>query len=81
MGNRSNGVMSTKKRLLLTKNELAELLEVTPRTIERWVISGKLPKPRFDQPPRWLTKTIQNWLENGEERLDEYFSRFENVSK
>jgi transposase len=73
--------MSTKKRLLLTKNELAELLGVTPRTIERWVISGKLPTPRFDQPPRWLTPTIKNWLENGAERLDEYFSHLEKCSK
>jgi len=73
--------MSTKKRLLLTKNELAELLEVTPRTIERWVINGKLPGPRFDQPPRWLTATIQKWLEGESEKLDEYFAQFENVSK
>lgn len=73
--------MSTKKRLLLTKNELAELLEVTPRTIDNWTRSGKLPRPRFDQPPRWLTVTIQKWLEADAEKLDEYFAQFEKVSK
>lgn len=73
--------MSTKKRLLLTKNELAELLEVTPRTIDRWVKCEKLPRPRFDQPPRWLTATIQKWLEADAEKLDEYFAQFEKVSK
>jgi excisionase family DNA binding protein len=72
--------MSTKKRLLLTKNELAELLAVTPRTIDNWVRNGKLPNPRFDKPPRWLTATIQKWLECGGERLDDYFTQFQKVS-
>lgn len=68
--------MSTKKRLLLTKAEMAELLEVTPRTIDNWVRRGKLPRPRFDQPQRWLVATIKNWLEDDGPNLDEYFAGY-----
>lgn len=76
------GVMSTKKRLLLSREELAELLEVTPRTIDNWLARGRLPKPRFDSPPKWFVTTIEQWLsEDGKHDLGDYFADYTKTTK
>lgn len=61
--------MSTKKRLLLTKNELAELLGCSVRTLNRKIADGaidrgELPKRFSDTPSRWLTETVKQWMES-----------------
>lgn len=51
----------------LTKKEVAELLKVSTRTVERNCASGKIPKPFYvgERSPRWSAKAIYA-LANGE---------------
>lgn len=55
--------VSSIRRLVLTQQELAVAFDVSPRTIRRWVLSAKLPPPQFENPPRWISKSVQVWLE------------------
>ena len=46
-----------------TKEELAAELGKSPRTIERWVRLGIIPKPvRLGATPYFHVPTIQSWL-------------------
>ncbi len=56
--------VSSMKRLVLTQQELAIAFDVSAQTIKRWVESGKLPPPHFNNPPRWISKSFRVWLEN-----------------
>jgi len=46
-------------RPLLTKSDLARRFNATPRTLERWINQGKLPRPiRVKAGPRWRPEDI-----------------------
>ena len=47
---------------LLTREELAEYLKVSPRQVDK--IRGKLPSPIYvGRLPRWPMSKIQEWLD------------------
>ena len=48
---------------LMTVDELAEYLSVTPDTIYRKVRTGEIPSIRVGRLLRFPKKTIENWLE------------------
>lgn len=49
---------------MLTKHELAELLRVHPRTIERLVLAGQLPRGwRVGRQVRWLRDEVISFLD------------------
>lgn len=51
---------------LLTKTDVAELLQVSPRTVENLVNSGRLPKPVYvGRLPRWRPELIHEAFANG----------------
>ena len=58
---------------ILTKQELAEFLEVSERTIERWVVERAipfiiLPKRGRKSTVRFLKSTILLWLKKNEHK-------------
>ncbi len=48
---------------LLTKQDLAAALQVTPRTISKWVHAGWIPAPIYVAPqaPRWCPCEFERW--------------------
>lgn len=54
-------------RLLLWKRDLAHILGVGIRTLERMISGGEIPPPdrRLRGRPAWLARTIHEWAENG----------------
>ena len=51
---------------LLTVRELAKMLNVSQRSIYRWVDAGRMPKPiRLASLQRWELRTIQEWIDAG----------------
>ncbi len=50
-------------RLLLWKKDLAQMLGVSLRTLERMISSGEVPPPnkRLRGRPAWLAATIHEW--------------------
>ena len=63
------GEVTTERSLpeLLTLGDLAELLRLNRRTIQRMASGGKLPKPiRLSaRCTRWRREEIVEWLESG----------------
>jgi predicted DNA-binding transcriptional regulator AlpA len=58
---------------LLTKKQLARALNVSERTIERWLQAGTAP-PTIRLPSgglRWRWGTVRAWLEARGDRLEE----------
>ena len=54
------------EKLTLTKQEFAEQLGVSPKTIDRLRAAGKLPPPLPGlHHPRWARVVILRWLESG----------------
>jgi excisionase family DNA binding protein len=52
--------------LVVDTHELASLLGVSKRHIERMDAAGKLPKPkRLGRTKRWLRAEIDRWVETG----------------
>lgn len=52
--------------VLLTVDELSELLKVSKRTIWRMRSSGQIPKPvRIGGGVRWRQSEIENWIKKG----------------
>jgi predicted DNA-binding transcriptional regulator AlpA len=51
---------------LVTDDDVAVWLGVTPRTIWVWTRNGKFPQPvklgKARAPKRWLTESIENWI-------------------
>lgn len=49
---------------LLGVNDVADLLSIGRRTVERMRSAGKLPRPdlHVGRLPRWQTATIRGWL-------------------
>lgn len=54
-------------RLILWKRDIAEMLGVGMRTLERMIARGEVPAPdrRLRGRPAWLTETIHGWAANG----------------
>ena len=52
---------------LITKADLAELLRVDRRTIDRMRSRGELPKPALfiGRAPRWTAVAVNDWIEGG----------------
>jgi excisionase family DNA binding protein len=52
---------------LLTIEEVADQLQVTPRTIERWIVSREIPPPiRIGRRVRrWKVDELQEWIDGG----------------
>ena len=47
---------------LLTRDQLAEYLQVSPRQVDK--IRGKLPRPVYvGRLPRWPLSRVKDWLE------------------
>lgn len=56
-------VTTSSPDVLLTKSDVAKLLQVTPRTIENLLRAGRLPQPmRLGSHPRWLQSHLTEWL-------------------
>ena len=55
------------ERLVYRLDELAELLGVSRRTIERERSAGRFPKPdlQIGKAPLWKPTTIQGWIDRG----------------
>lgn len=52
--------------LVISAEQLAELLEISERTLWRLVSSGKLLKPvRFGGNTRWRFSEVMQWLDEG----------------
>lgn len=50
----------------LTVAELATMMNVSSRTIHRWVDAGSMPKPvRLGNIVRWNRDEITRWIESG----------------
>jgi len=53
-------------RLLLSANQVAELLGVSVRTLWRLLSAGKLPAPvRLGGSVRWRNADIRQWIDEG----------------
>ena len=52
---------------MLTRDDIADILQCNPRTIDRLRSSGKLPKPDFRSGRllRWRHETIERWISRG----------------
>ena len=52
--------------ILLTTDDVARMLQVTPTTVRAWTRDGKLPKPFYiSTRPRWNAVEITEWLSRG----------------
>ena len=59
--------------VLLTKRQLARTLQVSPRTIDRWVQSGKIPEScriQIGSVVRFRKDVTLNWIDTGCGRSD-----------
>lgn len=52
---------------LITKKKLAEMLSVSPRTLQRMLSAGKIPSPvqLGRKMIRWRVNEIKNWIAAG----------------
>ncbi len=52
--------------LLVDTNKVAELLNLSPRTVWRLLSAGKLPKPvRIGRSVRWSLTKLESWIAEG----------------
>lgn len=66
---------TTPDSLLVSAVSLAKLLQVSTRTLWRLRSSGRLPKPvQVGGSLRWRTREVQDWIDAGCPRLDEWES-------
>jgi hypothetical protein len=47
---------------LLEADELAALLRINVRTLRRWRIEGRVPRPLRGKPLRWSRTAVELWL-------------------
>lgn len=51
---------------LITLEELAGILHLSPRTLQRKLSAGELPKPiRIGRSIRWQVTAIRKWIQDG----------------
>jgi len=48
-----------------TPKQIAETLQVTPRTVQRWITSGVLPAYRFGRSVRIANEDFETFVANG----------------
>jgi len=48
-----------------TPKQIAKTLQVTPRTVQRWITSGALPVHRFGRAVRIASKDFETFIANG----------------
>ena len=59
-------VAPTQLIAMLTVQDVAEILQCSPRTIYRHADSGRMPAPtKIGALVRWPRKTVENWLADG----------------
>jgi excisionase family DNA binding protein len=52
--------------MLISVDRLAELLQVSPRTVWRLVSAGQVPQPlRIGGNTRWRLDSVKEWIEQG----------------
>jgi predicted DNA-binding transcriptional regulator AlpA len=51
-------------KIVLLKQETADLIQVSARHLENYVRAGKFPRPFYvgDRSPRWLREDVLQWL-------------------
>jgi len=58
--------MKTSEPLLISAEQLAELLQISTRTLWRLLSTGKLVTPvHLGGSTRWRLEQVQNWIEKG----------------
>lgn len=67
---------------VLNKKQLAEMLHVSERTIERWILEARVPYIRLPQRGAWseirfLRSNILAWLRKQEVRPSKFFRLYE----
>jgi excisionase family DNA binding protein len=51
---------------MLTTDQVAEQLQVTPRHVRRLNATGRMPKPvKIGRSTRWSAEVIDNWIASG----------------
>ena len=51
---------------LLTKSDIAELLSIDPRSVERWAKSGRIPRPlKLGRLARWRRDDVMRAVGDG----------------
>ena len=60
-----NSSDNSKQQLMLSLNDVAQLLGIAKRTVHTWRASGELPKPDLSvgKTVRWWRSTIEHWIE------------------
>lgn len=49
---------------LLSRTDVADLFEITTRTVSRWIAEGRIPRPmKLGRRPRWRRSTIERLLD------------------
>jgi len=62
----STGSQKLTTPTLITVEDVANLMQVSTRTIWRLLSAGKIPTPlRIGKSVRWRTNQIENWIEAG----------------
>ena len=51
---------------LLTVNQIAEYLQVSPRTIREWVYIGFIPCAKLGRNVRFKLSSVEKWVKNKE---------------
>lgn len=52
--------------VLIDQKQLAEMLSISRRTVQRMISRGKLPAPiRIGKMVRWKLQDIKKWIANG----------------
>ncbi len=51
---------------LIEADELAALLRIDIRTLRRWRIEGRVPRPLRGKPLRWNRRAVEQWLKERE---------------
>jgi predicted DNA-binding transcriptional regulator AlpA len=65
----------TKRKLLISANELAKMLDVSSRTVWRMNATEMLPQPvKLNRSVRWVLSEVADWIEQGCPTRREYES-------
>ncbi len=64
MKNPESESLSFLQSQVLTREEAARIIRVSPKTIYRLCCLGRFPAPdfRIGRSPRWLSTTIESWI-------------------
>lgn len=66
MAKQAEPIAAPRRIELMTKEQLAELLQVSTRTVYRRVMEGSLPAPvKIGDTSRWRKYEIEEWIQSG----------------